>query len=414
MLSCEVYIFYKSNNNRFVTYPDDGSRNILIDFGGRAGDKESRICVYRRRDLTNLMYYAFVRKVGNQPVGICVVLNDAYFDDINQLFLAFERCFGELLFEGLTDLSAEGELSISLGSISEKGALLERMKEKVRLELGHVKISNHLPAYNLKLSGNEKNWLKSTGDNRTLVQSTFQFPYTFIEKKVNYESEFINRMNMVTSTWRKWNNALEQQNNNLNQQNSELKKKNDALNRRQKQYGKVFFFFIFAVVLGVILYFVKGSLNDTKALLTDTQVNLEDTQQNLEYSLTVNDLQKDSIRNLKKDYADLVKSYKVKSKILDNLTLAFEDREQPFFVTKTYFNFETGIFTFNYYGIYEDTVTVTIRAVNGSEIYANSQEIVVNLLENESSIYLSDELNPDQYYSFEVQVGDHIVGGVRF
>lgn len=420
MLSCGVYIFYKSNNNRFVTYPEDGSKNILIDFGGRAVDKESRICVYRRRDLPNLMYYAFVRKIGNQPVGICVVLNDAYFDDINGLFLVFERCFGELLFEGLIDLSAEGNLSISLGSISEKGASMDKMRKKVRLELGHVKINNHLPVYNLTLSGDEENWLKSTDDNRTLVQSTFQYPYTFIEKKENYESEFIDRMHKVTSTWWSWYNVLSKQKTDLEQQNAKLRQNYDALIRRQKQYGKVFFFLIVAVALGIVLYFVKNSLSDTQEILLNTRTDLEYTQRNLDESRLVSAIQRDSISSLvgenaslNRDYDSLKSAYIFKDSCLKGINNAFRDGNQSFFITHTDFDRGTGIMKFDYYGVYEDTILLTARAVNGMDIFANSQNMIVKLANNRDSIYISNELSYYQIYSFELQIDNRIVGGGR-
>lgn len=46
--------------------------------------------------------------------------------------------------------------------------------------------------------------------------------------------------------------------------------------------------------------------------------------------------------------------------------------QQPLFIKSTSFNFNSGYLSFEYYGYYEKTVTLGVRAFDGNYSYSNS------------------------------------------
>jgi hypothetical protein len=85
---------------------------------------------------------------------------------------------------------------------------------------------------------------------------------------------------------------------------------------------------------------------------------------------------------------------------------------QPFIVKSTSFNFSSGWLSFDYYGLRDTTVTVQVKAF-GNYAYSNSASIDIEKGYHSNSIYLSSGLNSSDWYSFELLVGNRIIGGDR-
>jgi hypothetical protein len=85
---------------------------------------------------------------------------------------------------------------------------------------------------------------------------------------------------------------------------------------------------------------------------------------------------------------------------------------QPFIVKSTSFNFSTGWLSFDYYSFRDDTITIQVKAF-GENSYSNSSSIPIEEGYHSESIYLSRDLNKSEWYSFELLVGNKIVGGDR-
>ena len=96
---------------------------------------------------------------------------------------------------------------------------------------------------------------------------------------------------------------------------------------------------------------------------------------------------------------------------LDSLKSSL-NQMQPFIVKSTSFNFSTGWLSFDYYGFRDETVDVQVRAF-GDYAYNNSSSIAIEKGYHSNSIYLSSSLNSSKWYSFELLVGNKIVGGDR-
>ena len=89
---------------------------------------------------------------------------------------------------------------------------------------------------------------------------------------------------------------------------------------------------------------------------------------------------------------------------------------QPFIITGTSFNFNSGVLTVRYYGLDESPAPVEIKvkafSENG-ESYSNSSTIHPGKGDNSVSIYLSNRLDSRKWHSFEVLKDNVIIGGAR-
>ena len=79
----------------------------------------------------------------------------------------------------------------------------------------------------------------------------------------------------------------------------------------------------------------------------------------------------------------------------------------------TSFNFNTGWLSFEYYGYYEKTITLGVRAFDGNYSHSNSTTFNVKKGHHASFIYLSNHLISSRRYSFELLIGNKIIGGDR-
>ena len=87
---------------------------------------------------------------------------------------------------------------------------------------------------------------------------------------------------------------------------------------------------------------------------------------------------------------------------------------QPFIVKGTSFNYNSGYLSFNYYGISKGNVTVNVRAFSDNGIcYTNSSSIYIYEGDNSASIFVNRNINKNKWYSFELLIGNIILGGSR-
>ena len=90
----------------------------------------------------------------------------------------------------------------------------------------------------------------------------------------------------------------------------------------------------------------------------------------------------------------------------------FLNEMHPFIVKGSSFDFDTGWLSFDYYGLRDTTITVQVKAF-GDYAYSNSSNIEIEKGYHSNSIYLNSGLNSSNWYSFELLVGNKIIGGDR-
>lgn len=163
---------------------------------------------------------------------------------------------------------------------------------------------------------------------------------------------------------------------------------------------------------GVGIYSLKYTLSNTQQTLELSQnenTQKGETIKNLNTKLTtlngdVNDL---------KYSLDVEKAQRVQvEEELDSLIDIYRNK-QPLFIKSTSFDFDTGWFTFDYYGFYEKEITLVVRAFNDDESYSKTISLSVEKGHHTSSIYISNNLSCSQWYSFELLIGNRIIGGDR-
>ena len=98
-MNATVYLFGKFNQEYFQ-YPNDYTQEIFAKMSSYATAK-TQLCIHRQREL---LYYAYIQRIDNTDsdyIGLCLVVNDLFVDDIVSLFSMFENTFSNIVEKNL-------------------------------------------------------------------------------------------------------------------------------------------------------------------------------------------------------------------------------------------------------------------------------------------------------------------------
>ena len=231
-----------------------------------------------------------------------------------------------------------------------------------------------------------------------IVRASYSYGFTYIYKDEDYDTVRINSYKGVLR-------RLSEENDRLKKKNGEFQEENKKVLRQKKQYRYVLILMILILFCGIGLFFLNDSLKNTKA-------NLEQANQTISNKDNTIVILNNKISSLKTSLTD-EKEMREKAENDFASFKSFLNDRQPFIVKSTSFTFNTGWFSFDYYGLRDETVTLQVKAFNGDESYRNSTSMDVKKGYNSFSIYLSDNLNGSTWYSFELLIGNKIIGGDR-
>lgn len=195
----------------------------------------------------------------------------------------------------------------------------------------------------------------------------------------------------------------------LRKRNEELKEQNNKILRQKKQFQLVVFLALAILGCGIGLFFLNDNLNMTKSELADANNTISIRNDTLESK-------NNQISSLCRDVHNLNVSLREEIERREEVENDYESFKnslknmQPFIVKSTSFNFSSGWLSFDYYGLRDTTVTVQVKAF-GNYAYSNSSSIDIEKGYHSNSIYLSSGLNSSDWYSFEMLVGNKIIGG---
>ena len=169
---------------------------------------------------------------------------------------------------------------------------------------------------------------------------------------------------------------------------------------------------LIVVFCGIGLFFLNDTLNSTQQTLEQSQnenVQKGKTIQKLNSNITaLNGYNSNLEASL-----SLEQSKREKAETELNTLKNIYMEQQPLFIKSTSFNFNSGYLSFEYYGYYEKTVTLGVRAFDDDYSWSNSTTFNVQKGHHSSSIYLSTCLSSSRWYSFELLIGNKIIGGDR-
>lgn len=404
MINSSVYIFGKLNGG-YTQYPDDYAKEVYQNLYANASSK-SQIVIHRDKDL---MYYGYVRKLDNdsQYIGFCVLLNGIMFSNISSLFPIFESAVTELVSNGdILSFNERGEIISRIDSLVEKQNEVTRISSVIRNGIdGMEAYTKSLPSVSYSIANTEKKVFAYSDSNDIIVEASCKYAYTYITKEKNYNtSSLLGYQSVIKKLYREKGE--------ITSQYIKLKNQYDKLNKQKKQYRNVIILCVIVVLCGIGIYFLKYTLSNTQQTLEMSQnENTQKGEKIKDLNTKLTTLNGD-VKDLKYSL-DAEKTQRVQiEEELDSLTNIYKDK-QPLFIKSTSFDFNTGWFTFDYYGYYAKDITLVVRAFNNDESYSRTTSLSVEKGHHTSSIYISDNLSSSQWYSFELLIGNRIIGGDR-
>lgn len=406
MVNSSIYIF-GSFDNGYTQYPDNYAKEIYQEFLAQARSK-SQIVIHRDKEL---MYYGYIRQLDrhSQYIGFCVLLNGMMLGNVSNLFTVFENAIAEMVPRGdIIAFNEQGDIISTTNSLADKLQEVNAITAIIRNGIdGMEAYTKSLPPVNYSISNTEKKVFAYSDSNDTIIDASCQYAYTYVAKDKGCDTASLSGYKGVIR-------KLHKEKDELASEYGELKSRYNKLNEQKKQYRKVTVLCMIVALCGIGLFSLNGTLNSTQQTLEQSQnenVKKEEAIQMLKSFITT---LKGKISNLESSLSmEQSKRQEVETELnsLKNIYL----EQQPLFIKSTSFNFMTGWLSFEYYGYYEKTVTLGVRAFgdNNSYSYSNSATFTVEKGHHSASIYLSGNLSSSQWYSFELLIGNKIIGGDR-
>lgn len=411
MINSSIYIF-GSFDNGYTQYPDNYAKEIYQDFFTRVKSK-SQIVIHRDKEL---MYYGYIRQLDkySQYIGFCVLLNGIMFSNINNLFSVFENAIAELVSHGdIIALNEQGEIISTTKSLVNKLQEVNFITTMIKNGIdGMESYTKSLPPINYSISNTEQKVFTYCDPNNTIVETSAKYAYTYVTKDKGCDTASLSSYKGIIIKLHKEKEERSLQYDKLKNQYGKLKNQYDKLNKQKKQYRNVVILCLLVVLCGIGLLFLNNTLNSTQQTLKKSKsenAQKEKTIQNLNFDIS---RLNGNISNLEFSLS-LEQSKREKAETELNTLKNIYMGQQPLFIKSTSFNFNSGYLSFEYYGYYEKSVTLEVRAFDGNYSYSNSTTFNVEEGFHSSSIYLSNNLNSSRWYTFELLIGNKIIGGDR-
>ncbi len=404
MVNSSIYIF-GSFDNGYTQYPDNYAKEIYQDFFAQAYSK-SQIIIHRDKDL---MYYGYVRKLDkeSQYIGFCVLLNGVMLTNVSNLFTVFENAIAEMVSRGdIIAFNEQGNIISETDSLADKLSEVNAITAILRKGIdGMESFTKSLPPVNYSVSNTETKVFENIDPNDNIVNASSKYAYTYVRKSKGCDTSFI-------SGYRGVIRKLHKDKEDLASEYSKLKTEFEKLNKQKKQYRNVIILCLILVLCGVGLYSLNNNLSSTKHTLEMSQ------KDNANKQITIQN-QDSIISALNSNISDLESSLSFEQRKRSeaetelNTIMDLHSNRQPLFVKSTSFSYSSGLLSFEYYGYSDTTITLGVRAFDGDNSYSNSTSFTVQKGNHSGSIYLSSSLHGSRWYSFELLIGNIIIGGDR-
>ena len=401
-MNISTYIF-GSLGNGYSQYPNDYAQTIFQSIYAQSS-APTQIVVHRE---DKLIYYAYVRKLeAGQYIGLCVVLNSVMLTDFNEMFSIFENLITSLVVNGnILQFNDKGDIISKASQLYTNQAEVSRVTDNLRNEFAKLEnTSKQLPPVSYGIAKNEKRTF-SVGDNTNdIVKASVSFNYTFIVKQKDFDTQSLSSYRGIVS-------RLNKEKADLSQKYQDLQKEHAKVKRQKEQFQTVIILVLVILGCGISLFFLNDNLNATKNELADANDTIRIKSDSIaSKNNLISGLRRD-VHNLK---VFLKEEHELRLQVENDYEsfMNFLNEMHPFIVKGSSFDFDTGWLSFDYYGLRDTTITVQVKAF-GDYAYSNSSNIEIEKGYHSNSIYLNSGLNSSNWYSFELLVGNKIIGGDR-
>lgn len=409
MLNCSVYIFGDFGHGH-TQFPDDYARDIFEQFRRQEFHQQvsykSQMAIHREG---NLMYYGYVRKLkkNSQYIGFCVLLNGAMFTTVHLLFQLFENAIEKMIINGqVIGFDESGGFVPMMNSVTDKPQEVARLADMIRRRVDKMEAKTKpLPSVNYAVSKAEKKSFNMKTSDKEVVEASVKYSFVYVGKDKQYDTSALCGYESTIKT-------LYKEKKDLLSQYHQLALRYNNLNRQKKQYRNVVILCVVLALCGVGLYFLKDSLDSTKLSLGVSQ------RQNAQKQKKITQLN-DSLGELRANVCDLTSSlasekYKCEETARKLRFLKeFVSKQQPLIIKNTSFDFSTGRLSFDYYGLCNKEIMLKVKAYSESSTCSNWTTLNIWEGEHSSSIYVNNSLVRSKWYSFELMLGDKIIGRGR-
>lgn len=318
------FYFLGTPEGRYSQYPDDYTASTLA--GLQEGMAGARLVIYREMDL---VHYAYTERLGNSSIiGFCLIFNKARVQKPRQLIRLFRFIIEKRLVESgeVIKYTDDGELKFRVKSLNECVKEYDRLKGFINSEF-----ENNASKYDIEPITTTYNGVRSTGEldknasDSQIVALTNQHNKVIVNDDNGIEHGYIPQI--IAS--------LREQNQKANEEIARLQEDNANLEKKKKQYSFVILLVLIILGCGVGLFFMNGSLNNTKNELSQARTEISELKSKL--SSTTNELSstKSTLKSTKEERDEAKKTLaELKEKIGSTMPIVITNVE----IANTYYD----------------------------------------------------------------------------
>lgn len=363
MVNSSIYIF-GSFDNGYTQYPDNYAKEIYQNLFAQARSK-SQIVIHRDKEL---MYYGYIRQLDkhSQYIGFCVLINGMMLTNVSNLFAVFENAIAEMVSRGdIIAFNEQGDIVSTTNSLANKLQEVNAVTAIIRNGIdGMESYTKPLPPINYSISNTEKKVFAHSVSNDAIIDASYKYAYTYVAKDKGCDTASLSGYKGVIR-------KLYKEKDELYSEYGKLKTQYDKLIKQKKQYKNVIILCLIVASCGIGLFFLNDTLNSTQQTLKQSQ------NENVQKGKTIQKLNSNITalngynRNLKASLSlEQYKREKAETELNTLKNIYME--QQPLVIKSTSFNFNSGYLSFEYYGYYEKTVTLGVRAFDDDYSWSNS------------------------------------------
>ena len=445
-MNASVYLFGEFNSG-YTQYPDDYTSEILGKFHMNS-KSTTQLTIHRDG---NLMYYGYIRILeNNHYIGLCVVINSLILTRIDGLFSLFENTITGLVRKGhLIHFNEQGDIVTSIEKLYLNREEIDLITESLRAGFNRFdNCTQSLPPISYGTSKDSVRNFVVEDDLNDIIKSSYTTGYTFVYKSKGFNTAQLNSYKGILA-------RSNQEKKDLLDKLTQLQTEHAKTLRQKKQFKVVLILVVVLFCCAISLFSLNDNLNITRNALSianDTigiqkdslsskntlisKLHTENYRLDHNLSITRNALSianntvsmlNDSLSSQNTQISKLhTENHKLEQSRQTELSRRVKAENnleglkgkirvrQPFIVKGTSFNYNSGYLSFNYYGISKGNVTVNVRAFSDNGIcYTNSSSIYIYEGDNSASIFVNRNINKNKWYSFELLIGNIILGGSR-
>lgn len=403
-MNASVYLFGEFNSG-YTQYPDDYTSEILGKFHMNS-KSTTQLTIHRDG---NLMYYGYIRILeNNHYIGLCVVINSLILTRIDGLFSFFENTITGLVRKGhLIHFNEQGDIVTSIEKLYLNREEIDLITESLRAGFNRFdNCTQSLPPISYGTSKDSVRNFVVEDDLNDIIKSSYTNGYTFVYKSKGFNTAQLNSYKGVLA-------RSNQEKKDLLDKLTQLQIEHAKTLRQKKQVKVVLILVVVLFCCAIGLFSLNDNLNITRNALSIANDTIGMQKDSLISKNTqILNLNTENHKLERSRQAEVSRRVEAENN-LEGLKENIRER-QPFIIKGTSFNYSTGYLSFSYYGITAGSVTVNVRAFSDyGECYTNSTNIYIDEGNNSASIFVNRKLNSGQWYSFELLMGNIILGGGR-